>query len=60
MALAQALRSMPVGALLVRFPKQLDATLGKPPRDPVKRPKIFAATRKKSFDDQLVYTEPNQ
>jgi hypothetical protein len=36
MALAQALRSMPVGALLVRFPKQLDAMLGKPPRDPVK------------------------
>ena len=32
MALAQALRSMPVGALLVRFPKQLDAALGKPPR----------------------------
>jgi hypothetical protein len=32
MALAQALRSMPVGALLVRFPKQLDAALGKLPR----------------------------
>jgi len=30
--LAQALRSMPVGALLVRFPKQLDAALDKPPR----------------------------
>ena len=32
MALAQVLRSMPVGALLVRFPKELDAALGKPPR----------------------------
>ena len=32
MALAQALRLMPVGALHVRFPKQLDAALGKPPR----------------------------
>lgn len=32
MALAQVLRSIPVGALLVRFPKQLDAALGKPPR----------------------------
>ena len=41
MALAQAL---PVGALLVRFPKQLDAALGKLPRTCKEHPKEHLGT----------------
>jgi hypothetical protein len=44
MALAQALRSMPVGALHVRFPKQLDGALGKPPRTS-KEPSALAGSK---------------